>query len=298
MSARLRKLFLFSAIVMPLMGTFGLPVQCSADIVNITDGTSTFLWNTDTGESSISSVHGNYSAAFAPMIRYQNLADGLQTRTAATFEGSGTQRAVVSNSVQNIGSLGLVTIDYGTINGNNPIINDLQLTIALVIDTNDFGGTLSYAMELENVGSTELTAVEMFQYYDWDVGGSSDNTGSRWTTSEFEGMIQQGAADQTVFHGTNSFENWEIGAYDSIESKLLANGDLTDSGTPFGPGDMTAAFGWNVGTMGVGQTKNVGLIMEGISAIPEPGHAMVLGLSFLACLIGRRRQLTENRLHN
>ena len=292
MSADRNHLKILFALGITVLTFYGQQGECPADIVNITDGTSTFLWNTDTGESAISSVHGNYSTAFVPMIRYQNLADGLQTRTAAAFEGSGSQRAVVSNSVQNIGSVGLVTIDYGTIDGNNPIVNDLQLTIALVIGTNDFGGTLTYAMELENVGSTDLTAVEMFQYYDWDVGGVSSNTGSRWNTSEFQGMIQQGASDETVFHGTNSFENWEIAEYDSIEPKLLANGDLTNSGATFGPGDMTAAFGWDIGTMSAGQTKNVGLFIEGIAAIPEPSHTILLGIGLLTG-IGYRRRSTS-----
>lgn len=289
MSADWNHLKLLSALAIMVLAFCGLQGECSADFVNITDGTSTFLWNTDTGESSISSVHGNYSTTFEPMIRYRNSADGLQTRTAATFEGSGTQRAVVSNTVQNIGSVGLVTIDYGTIDGGNPLINDLQLTIALVIGTNDFGGTLTYAMELENIGATSLTDVEMFQYYYWDVGGVSSNTGSRWNTSEFQGMIQQGASDETVFHGTNSFENWEIGEWDTIQAKLPDNGDLTNSGTPFGPGDMTADFGWDVGTIDTGQIKNVGLVMEGISAIPEPSHTILLGIGLLAAIGYHRR---------
>ncbi len=289
MRAPLRHLCLFSAVAISALTLFGQPANCSADLVNITDGTSTFIWDTETGDSFISSVHGDYSATFEPMVRYRNSADGLQTRTAATFEGDGSKRAVVSNTVQNIGAVGLVTTDYGTIDGTNPLVDDLQLTIALVISTNDFGGTLTYAMELENSGSTALTDVEMFQYYDWDVGGISDNTGGRWTTSEFEGMVQQGAADQTVFHGTNVFENWEVGEWDTIQAKLLSNGDLTNSGTPFGPGDMTAAFGWDIGTMNVGQIKNVGLVIEGISAIPEPGHAIVLGLGLIAGLIYRKR---------
>lgn len=102
-------------------------------------------------------------------------------------------------------------------------------------------------------------------------------------------MIQQGASDETVFHGTNSFENWEIGEWDTIQAKLPDNGDLTNSGTPFGPGDMTADFGWDVGTIDTGQIKNVGLVMEGISAIPEPSHTILLGIGLLAAIGYHRR---------
>ncbi len=290
MSANWNYLIGLSALAFFALTLCGQQTGCLADLVNITDGTSTFTWDTDTGVSSISSVHGNYSTTFEPMIRYRNSADGLQTRSTANFEGSGSQRAIVSNSVQNIGSVGLVTVDYGTIDGGNPLVNDLQLTIALVIGTNDFGGTLTYAMELENIGATSVTDVEMFQYYDWDIGGVSDNTGSRWATSELDGIVQQGARpEETIFHGTADFENWEIGEWDTIQAKLLDNGDLTNSGTPFGPGDMTAAFGWDVGTIDTGQIKNVRLVMEGISAIPEPSHTILLGIGLLAGIGYRRR---------
>ena len=281
---------LHTALIVGLL-LLAAPSSACADLVNITDGTSTFTWDTETGASSISSVHGDYSVRFDPLVRYTNSADGLQTRGVASFEGSGTQRAVVSNTVQNIGSVALVTVDYGTRNGDDPLATDLQLTLALVILSNEFGGSLTYAMELENVSSTDQQDVEMFQYYDWDVGGTTQNTGDRLSLSGLEGFLQQGPAeDQRVFHGTTDWEAWEVAEWETIRTRLLNNGSLTNSGTPFGPGDMTAAFGWNVGTLGTGEIKNVRLVMEGISAIPEPGHGLLLMLGLLGGLLYRQRK--------
>ena len=273
-----------------LLALLAWPSPGWADLVNITDGTSTFTWDTESGASSISSVHGNYSVRFDPLVRYTNSADGLQTRGVASFEGTGSQRAVVSNMVQNIGSVALVTVDYGTRNGNDAPVTDLQLTLAMVILSNEFGGSLTYAMELENVSSTEQQNVELFQYYDWDVGGTTQNTGDRFSLADLEGFVQQGPTeDQRVFHGTTVWENWEVSEWGTIRDKLLDNASLANHGTPFELGDMTAAFGWNVGKLGSGENKNVGLVMEGISAIPEPTHGLLFLLGLLGGLTRRQR---------
>ena len=269
--------------------TIALSLQptANADLVNITDGTSTFQWNPDDGTNTLSSAYGNYSFTFAPMLRYTNSADGLKTRTMANFQGSGAKKANVSNSVVNVGDSAVMNVTFGTQNGLSSPVTDLSMTLVFTVSTNEYGGRLDYAMAVRNDSGRNLD-VELFQYYDWDIT-SNQNSGKDFQWRGFDGFVQTGSGgpQEQVFHGTTSLDNWEVAEWETIKTKLESNGDLTNSGTPFATADMTAAFGWDLGTMANGQTNGVSLLIEGI---PEPSSAMLLTLACLGGALIRRKR--------
>ncbi|MCH2183812.1 MAG: PEP-CTERM sorting domain-containing protein [Mariniblastus sp.] len=271
--------------------TAGMFSTSHADLVNITDGTNTFQWNPDDNSSSITSVYGDYSATFMPMLRYTNSNEGLKTLSLADYSGTNTRRMVVQNSATNNGSTAQFTALFGTQVGDFQNPNwDLQVTLNFEIGSNDFGTVLNYDMKVENVSSATQTNVEMFQYYDWDVV-DNQNTGQDYGIGDYTGFLQVGsstAGQPGVFHGTDNFSNWEVAAWDSIQTKLLANGSLTNSGTPFSTADMTAAFGWNVGSMAAGSSSGPNRFL--IQGVPEPGSAAILMIGFLGTVLVRRRK--------
>ena len=280
------KILLVSALIFA-SSALGLQQEVKADLVNITDGTSTFQWNPDDGTNTISSVYGNYSFTFAPMLRYTNSADGLNTRTMANFQGSGVKKANVSNSVVNNGNTAIMSVVFGTQNGLSAPVTDINMTLAFTLSSNEYGGSLDYQMAVVNSSGRALD-VELFQYYDWDVT-SNQNSGIDYQWQGHDGFVQfgSGGPDQRVFHGTTNLDNWEVAAWDTIETKLNSNGDLTNSGTPFATADMTAAFGWDLGTMANGAVEAVSLRMEGI---PEPNSAVLLAIVCLGGALSRRRK--------
>ncbi|MCH2179924.1 MAG: PEP-CTERM sorting domain-containing protein [Mariniblastus sp.] len=258
-----------------------------ADLVNITDGTSTFQWDPDDGTNSLSSDYGNYFAKFSPLLRYTNTVEGLKTRGLANFTGSGVKKAAVSHTVVNVGNSAVMNVTFGTQNGLSPVVEDLNMTLVFSVGTNEYGGVLDYAMAVQNVSGRDLD-VELFSYYDWDIV-TNQNSGSDFVWRDYDGFVQVGSGgpDQQVFHGTSSLQNWEVAAWNTLESKLLSNGDLSNSGTPFATADMTAAFGWDLGTMADGETRGVTLLIE---AIPEPNSALLLAITCFAASLVRRRK--------
>ena len=258
-----------------------------ADLVNITDGTSTFRWDPDDGTNSLSSDYGNYFAKFSPLLRYTNSVEGLKTRGLANFTGSGAKKASVSHTVVNRDNLAVMNVTFGTQNGLSPVVEDLNMTLVFSVGTNEYGGVLDYAMAVQNVSGRDLD-VELFSYYDWDIV-TNQNSGSDFVWRDYDGFVQVGSGgpDQQVFHGTSSLQNWEVAAYNTLESKLLSNGDLSNSGTPFATADMTAAFGWDLGTLADGESRAVSLLIE---AIPEPNSALLLAITFFAASLVRRRK--------
>lgn len=283
------KLRLFLIALLSFAMTTAMFSTSHADLLSITDGTSTFEWDPDAGTNTISSVHGNYSFSFMPMLRYTNSANGLETRSMAEHQGAGVNKSVTTHSVQNNGSTGSMAVEFGTQNGLSSPVVDLEVLLNFEIDTNQYGGVLTYDMTVNNISGRTQNNVEMFQYYDWDVA-TNQNTGQDFSWEGFDGFLQvgSGSPDQQVFHGTDDLSNWEVAAWDTIQVKLLANGSLTNSGTPYAVGDMTAAFGWNVGSMAAGaSTATNGFLIQGV---PEPGSAAILMIGFLGTTLVRRRK--------
>lgn len=154
------------------------------------------------------------------------------------------------------------------------------------------GGTagLNENIVIKNLSGSTLD-FHFFQYSDFDLAGTAGNDGVIFTNSnavqQFDGVI---AFSEAVISPTPSHR--ELGFYPATLNKLNDGGPttLTDTptGLPLGPADVTWAYQWDFsipagGSVSIGKTKN-------ITNVPEPGSALLLGLSALTLLGMRARR--------
>ena len=256
-----------------------------ADLVDVTDGTSTFTWDPDNGTNTLTtSFDPNISFSFTPLLRYRRPAGsppagGAITTIDMADKATGSDR--LTNSVNNSGSTATAHAD---VSFSDPFlgIQDLfDVDFSFSIGSTPFGDPdLLYSITVTNVSGMSITDVELFQYYDWDLI-TNQNSGEDSSMGGFTGFMQRvspadGDPDtMAMFHGTDNLENWEVDDWDNIITKLSAptHGSLSNSGTPYAVADMTAAFGWNLGTMNAGDSFTVNLLIRGI---PEPGSTLLL----------------------
>lgn len=160
---------------------------------------------------------------------------------------------------------------------------------AEVLDTGVGMGNLFQNLNISNTGVSDLT-IDIFHYTDLDVGNSfgADDAALVANPDAIEISVLDGADSAPIIaYGADAFQvtPWRT----LLQNLTNGNVDnLDDSGLPFGPGDFTTAFQWSV-TIGVGQTQsfltqfggNAPLLPRSVSAIPEQGTAIMLGLGFI-----------------
>jgi len=128
---------------------------------------------------------------------------------------------------------------------------------------------------------TSPGAVKIWEYNDFDLAGTiGGDTATRINPNLIRQTDGVWVMNETV--NTGSPAHWEIASYANILNKLQGPGpwDLSDSGSPFGPGDATYAFEWSSsgGSYFVSKDKL-------ITAVPEP-MSMLLGLMGLGSVAG------------
>ncbi len=283
--------------------SIGIPSLTNADLLDITDGNSRFMWDPDDGTSFLGSVNGfaggfdpvtnvnGYAPAEIPMIRYREPAANLITHTMAD------QGVIVTNSANSAGSTGTAHVDIGYLSPRGGFTDFFDVDFTFSISSGPRGNPiLNYSMTLTNISGEGRPEVELFSYWDWDLD-TNQNSVVDFSAGGFTGFLQKsstlssGPPDYAnAFRGTDNFESWEVDDWDNIETKLLAGGSLNNSGTPYAVADATAAFGWNLGTMSAGESFTVNMF---INTIPEPGMAQFFGcISMLIaglCIYRKRR---------
>lgn len=169
-----------------------------------------------------------------------------------------------------------------------------------VIESAPGQGTVFQNMYVTNERLTDLT-IDVFHYIDLDLGGSywNDRASLVANPDGIEMSIYDGSTTAPLIgYGADAYQ---VTTYASLRQALTDTSvtDLDDSGLPFGGGggaDFTGAFQWSV-TIGAGETSSfltqfgsdAPLLDPSMSAVPEPGPAllMALGLAGLAAS-GRR----------
>ena len=264
--------------------------EIKADAISISDGSTSFSWNAETGSASlVSTLGGTVSIpSFEPMVRYTNFWSATSTRGAQTYsQSSGVRTVFVNNSASNSGSVGTMTVNYGYRNGLSSPVNELTATYTFAVSTTALGGKVDYSLSLRNNAGRTLSNVSLFNYWDMDLSSSGDS--GSWLTlpDGTYGIVQEGGT-QRAFHSPTDGGSWEVASSSAnLENDIKNGGNLSNSGAPFGPGNMTAAFGYSLGSMSSGSSQSFDFDLQ---SIPEPGSAFIITLACVAVGAIRRRR--------
>lgn len=194
--------------------------------------------------------------------------------------------AEVALSNQTFGSLsGANTVDLTYVESTGA--GDLQFDFHYTLTSfnSDTRGDVDIDITVTNL-STQRIFFDIFSYTDFDLagtfGGDSAVIGGAGNSRQLvsDGIVT-GELILSLAPG-----GWEIGAFPTIRDKLT-NGTpdvLSNSGSPFGPGDYTGAFQFGDG-LDPGETFTARL--SKIVEIPEP--SALLALLFIAPVVLRGR---------
>ncbi|MBK8915801.1 MAG: PEP-CTERM sorting domain-containing protein [Phycisphaerales bacterium] len=156
---------------------------------------------------------------------------------------------------------------------------DAALNIQLFDGANDGEAAFYWTVVITNTGQSQLD-LALFNYLDLDLG----ITGS---TSDRAEMLAPGVmriwdpTDLTtaIFHGPGA-SAFRIGAFAANRLTLVdaAVNNFGNEGNPFGPGDFTGGFQWDL-SIAPGESVTV---YESMGLVPEPSSLALLGLAAFA----------------
>ena len=130
--------------------------------------------------------------------------------------------------------------------------------------------------------------LHLFEYDDFDLGTSFSDDRAELVNSS---TIRQFDAQTNALVGTVPVpSHWQIAASGPIFASLTDTNPttLTDSGSPFGPGDATFAFEWDV-TIAAGDTFLMSKNKLIDQVVPEPVTLFSLGAFGLLALRRRKK---------
>ena len=130
--------------------------------------------------------------------------------------------------------------------------------------------------------------VALFNYVDFDVGQSAGGDSAILVNPQLMRITDAGGDfAEFLAVGANA---WEVQAWPVLINALndASVTNLSNTGLPFGPGDFTGAFQWNL-SIPVGGSVTVfeGLAIN-MEAVPAPGVLALLGLGGLLAMRRRR----------
>ncbi|MAG29345.1 MAG: hypothetical protein CL908_00435 [Deltaproteobacteria bacterium] len=150
-------------------------------------------------------------------------------------------------------------------------------------------GNVFQNLTIINTGLSDLM-IEIFHYSDFDLGGTAGND-SAVLVGNPDG-IQIDVSDPTetapmIGYGADAYE---VNRYSRLLRDLTDGNvdDMDNSGLPFTNRDFTGGFQWSA-TIGVGQRgefltqfgSNAPLLDPSVTAIPEPGVGLLVGLGLM-----------------
>jgi hypothetical protein len=250
----------------------------------ISDGTSTFGWSsasslsgasnhtgTGGGASNVFTASGSADQAFQEWWWYR--ANGVNAREFALS----TQAAVPVVSGNHM------TLSYREAEG---FTSRLEYTINNINGIARVTGTNF----ITNEGNTALD-LDFFNYIDYDMNASAGgdqavvltgNPALRMSITDPAGVI---SAEYRALDA----DAYQVGAFSGVRT-LLTDADvdnLNNTGSPFGPGDFTAALQWHF-TLNPGEQIALQTTRT-LNPVPEPASMAALGLG-VAALLRRRRK--------
>ncbi|MBS1713847.1 MAG: hypothetical protein JST30_05870 [Armatimonadetes bacterium] len=139
----------------------------------------------------------------------------------------------------------------------------------------------------------QAVSFSLFSFADPDLNGTAGDDSAviggdfNETQSVFDAVT---GTTLTTTASTRRLEGYEIGPGGSILPRLTdsALDSLSDTGSPFGPGDYTGAFQWNASVSNL-SVAFVGSVKYHWEVVPEPSLLLGLGIPLLGLLKRRKR---------
>jgi hypothetical protein len=145
--------------------------------------------------------------------------------------------------------------------------------------------TLAQTFQINNPGATALS-ITLFNYADLDINGTAGNNTATGNVNAITGADGSWQAVHSAV-GANAFQvAIPFGIRDFLLDSAVNN--LNNTGLPFGPGDFSDAFQWNL-TIPAGQSTTVSSALA-ISQVPEPGTLLLTGAAAVGGFVWRRRR--------
>jgi hypothetical protein len=144
-------------------------------------------------------------------------------------------------------------------------------------------GRMTPSLNIQNTTGSPLN-ITIFSYHDWDVNGTAGGDSIVW--NGFDILQSQGSTVIQV-HPVQDPDVIQAGAFSGIRNQLRDGNvdNLTPTGLPFGPGDGTFAFQFDM----VIPTGGGGSILY---SVPEPSTGVLAALGLIALAWwGRDRRL-------
>jgi hypothetical protein len=186
--------------------------------------------------------------------------------------------------------------DSQTVNGSVATLNwenvnsdgfSAELTITVIDGTTSGSGTVQHEMTLSSP-SSGVSQINIFNYVDIDIKENSPASDSATLITPSDPSqspyIQVINDDTTVNYHGFSHTNYEV----TVNAILLNSLDdstpttLSNTGTPFGPGDLTAGYEWSL-TLSPGTPRSV-LTATSVNRLPDIPNGIDLKMTVAECI--------------
>lgn len=191
------------------------------------------------------------------------------------------------------------TIDLGGTRASKDFTlapNVLATMTWFVAGVADGMGILESSLKVTNNTNDEIS-VSLFHYLDSTLGGSINNESATFSPlTNFPANIRITAPNwrANYIDESNPRESvgYAVGAFPTIRDRLTNNAvdNFGDTGLPFGPGDFTGGYQWNL-TIAAGATDQVTMAYA-VAAVPEPPSLVLAVLGLAGVLVLRTKKGT------
>lgn len=260
-----------------LIGLAGLAPLSASAIGSVTAGGVTFAYSTNFTTTASNTVNVNFTGAGTGDLGYESW-------WFYRLSG-GTRENAFGNP-----NLELYNGSVGSLSWSDPSATG-QFSAALSFEVFDSGagGNLFQNLRINNTTGGSIT-LDVFHYSDLDINGSAGADSATLGTNPNGIQINQTEGTQTapiVGYGANAYR---VSNYAAVLADLTDNGvdNFANTGFPLTNQDVTVGFQWSV-TIAAGSYRdfmiqfgsNAPLLAPGVTQIPEPGTAILMGLGLI-----------------